>query len=665
MISKIFLSAVAFVLSVPAVAGPLQDQYNAAQAAFDAGRMAEARAGFAALLPSLDANPRSTATAAVVRARLGAAMLAVGDADGALPLLRRAASALPAGGGDWQSATLDIGRASEIGLDYDAAVPAYRAVLAADAQPDGNRLSATVGLVRVLTFSQPAEARVLADAALTLAGTMTTKRVNDSIAELQTLRGRIELNDGKPLEARKWFNKALASAGGIGTRVNIADVRIRGDLALASYQTGDKEAARKYLAYTGAGSLPSQGFEFGADMPLPGCAPTGPLAREDMAIIEFTLEEDGSVNNVTPIYATRRGIEMVFARAVRGWSWRPAAAKALPAFWRHGIRMELRCAVGGPQDHSWGPGSAVQSWLAEHAPEPLPATLRGDAVTLPVLVAELARREAAFGTTSPQTLPVLIAIGSNGSAGSSAVLSAAENGVRVAAANDAPLDLILFFRLRQVVAQGAAAADKSDPHGRRRYDPTPGLEALMASLDTEGRGQTRGAALVAAYVAQQAVYAQRKDKAVAAYRRILAMPTAAMPDGDPLRQVARLQLASFEASASRVDEARSLLAATGLSPDQCAAFPVTPMVEGGGAHSSDFPEEAMQWHFEGNVRVAYDIDAAGRTVGVRTVTAVPPLVFDESTEALARRTRYQPIFRDGAAIGCADMQRRLRYRIAG
>ena len=654
--------AAAMIAGLPVRAATLQDQYNAAQTAFDAGRMAEARAGFTAVLPRLDGNPKMAATAAVVRARLGAATLAAGEAEQAVPILVRAVAALPAKGDERRTALLDLARANEVALDFAAAATAYRTLLDNTPAGDVEQLTSSAGLARTLMFSDPAAARGFADTALTLATGLAGGKPNDSVAQLQAIRGRIELNDGKPGDALAWFQKALASAGGLGQRVNVADIRVRGDLALAAYQSGDREGARRYLYYTGAGGLPSEGFELGADMPLPGCAPAGPLARDDMGIVEFAIDDDGRVSHVAPIYASRRGgPELAFARAVRGWSWRPAAAKALPVFWRQSVRMELRCINRGPEDSRWGPGTAVEAWLAEHAPEPLPP-VRSEADALPVLEEELARRVSVFGADSPQLLPVTIAIYRNGIRTAEQSLAAVDKGLTVATTNAAPLDLLTYFRSGHLLAVEALAEKRRGLRWLADSHFVDAQKTLLATLDKEGHGQTRGAALILSYIALQAVYDQHRTVAVDAYRRVLAIPASAMPDGDPLRQVARLQLASFEAAASRVGEAQTLLAQTGLTPDQCSAFPVPPILKSAGT-TSDFPEEALKWGFEGTVRVAFDLDTQGRPVDVRTVIASPPLVFDEGTEKIGRGLRYQAIFRDGAAIGCVDQQKGVRFRI--
>ena len=634
-------------------AGPLQDQYNSAQAAFDAGRMGEARSGFAALLPQLDANPKAAAQAAVVRSRLGAAHLALGDDEVAAALLTRAVATLPEGSDEWQDALIDLGHAAEEGIDYPAAAGVYRQLLLRpDVQPL-RRLAATSGMVRALMFSDPATARRYADDALGQAVALHDKSAKDTVAALQMLRGRIELNDGKPGAAYIWLKRALESAGGLGVRVNLTDVRVRGDLAMATFLDHHPEEARRYLAYTGAGQLPEQGLEFGADMPLPACAPVGPVARDDMAVVEFTIADDGRVTNVNTVYATRTGgPELAFARAVRNWSWRPDAVAKLPLFWRQAVRMELRCVSRGPgRNADWSLGPAVLAWLAEHAPEPMPVALRGEAAALPMLRAELARRTAAFGAQSPQLLPVLFRIATNEAVTGAERAATDRAGMALATATGAPADFGLLFRI------DLAELD---------LKPKTGIAALIALLkafDAEGVGQTRAAAVAAVHLGTYAAWADQPAMMDSAYRRILAMPMTTVADGDPLRQTARLQLASLAAAAANVDAAHALLAETGLTADQCSAFPIEPAIAANGIGSSAFPREALEWHFEGNVRIAYDLDPAGKPQGVRIVTATPPLVFNDASKDAAQHLRYRPIYREGAAIACADMEKGIRYRI--
>jgi outer membrane biosynthesis protein TonB len=52
--------------------------------------------------------------------------------------------------------------------------------------------------------------------------------------------------------------------------------------------------------------------------------------------------------------------------------------------------------------------------------------------------------------------------------------------------------------------------------------------------------------------------------------------------------------------------------------------------------SSQFPDEALRWKFEGYVQEAFDIADDGRVTNVRTVVSYPPFVFGPSTERAVR-----------------------------
>lgn len=654
------LMALAILAAAPAGAATLQEQYLAAQTAFDAGRMAEARSGFAAILPRLEANPKMRLQAAIVRARMGAAAGVLGEPEEAAVLIRAALPALDPKSPDGVNAMLDLGIVQEQVIDFDGAARSYRAVIAETKPEDGPWLSATIGAARTLMFSDPAAARGYADEALRVgAGAFADNSKRDSYAQLISLRGRIELNAGQPKAARGWLDKALKTAGGLGMKVSAADVRIRGDLGLASFLARDMDAARKYLAYTGAGQLPQQGFELGADMPLPSCAPAGPVARDDMAVVEFEIADDGRVNSAAPVYATSPTAAIEFARAVRGWSWRPEAAAKLPAFWRRTVRLELRCADRGPEAVDgipYGPDS--QAWLAAHGPvTDLPAA---QAAALPVLRAELARRTASDGAASPRLVPVQIALIGNRVRAPGEAAQAAASARAIAAANAAPANLLIYLRLRAAEIE-IEAKGLLNPPGRR--ETAAALDKLLGELDREGLGNTRGAALVASRLAEWSAHETKGSRQPEAYRRILAIPKTALPDGDPMRQAARLGLASIEAAARRTDAARALLAETGLTAEQCSAVPVPPARTRAVIGEDDFPTEALAWGFEGNVRLNFDIDSNGHPQGVRTIVAHPPLVFSEAGARSVSNFRYRPAFRDGVSIVCSGEQQGVFFKI--
>ncbi len=642
-------------------AATLQEQYTAAQTAFDAGRMAEARAGFAAILPRLDANPKMRVQAALVRARMGSAATALAEPETGIALLTAALAALPEKSAGWTEAQLDLGLAAELAVDYDTAARAYRAALTAVDPGNTLGLTARIGLARVLMFSDAPAARAAADAALAAMSPTGTPAARAQYAQLLSLRGRIELNDGKPAAARPWFDKALTNGRSLNnSKVSIADVRNRGDLAIAAFQTGDLDAARKYLAYSGAGTLRSMGFVLGAETPLPQCAPAGPLAKDDMAIVEFSIDKEGRVNGVTPIFATRAGAAVEMARAVREWSWSAASVAKLDAFWRQAVRLELRCVDGRDNRVSRQTlGPKAVEWLATHAPEPLPPLPAASATALPALRAELARRQAAFGVASPQLLPVLLRIAANPAQSVRESSEALSNALAIAETARAPHDLTGYLRIEQLQADMPAKLN----YARTADLIIQRLAALLARFDAEGEGQSFSAAQAASRLAAWAAVPRDNARMREAYARVLATPVAVLPEGDFLRQAARLQLASLEAADRNLDAANALVAATGLSPEQCSAVAVTPVTTRNSFSENDFPREALRWGFEGSVRVAFDIDAEGKPTGVRTVLASPPLVFDDSAEHVYRASRYQPIFGGGRSIGCSGQQKGINFEI--
>lgn len=83
------VAVVLMALAAPVAAATIQQDFDTAQALLDAGKPDEARKAFAALLVRFPAGSAGQA-ATLVRARLGNAMLATGDAEAAAPLLETA-----------------------------------------------------------------------------------------------------------------------------------------------------------------------------------------------------------------------------------------------------------------------------------------------------------------------------------------------------------------------------------------------------------------------------------------------------------------------------------------------------------------------------------------------------------------------------------------------
>lgn len=661
-----------------AAATSIQQDFDAAQALLDAGKAAEARTAFAALLTRFSPASQSKA-ASLVRARLGNVMMATGDVEAAEAMLAAALPGLkgasPLDAEERGVTAYDLGRARERLGRLDSAAVSYRAALASGGFAAGslNDVGARAALARTLIWSGPAEARTLIDALLALPPE-TFGKDKDQRALLETLRGRVELNDNQPAEAKRWFTIAARTAGGATTTsVSVADVRIRGDLALANFKLGKMDEVQRFVALSGAGQLLSEGLATASEMLLPGCAPLTGLATDAVAVVEFSIADDGRTTGVTSVYASRgsgaatsdadEGPESLFAQAVRGWSWAPDRLAKLNPFWRQAIRVEVRCFTTRASNSVVVGSFAADNtaWIDAQGLEPLPEFTGSSAVRLPQIRAEIQRREAKYGAWSPQLLLAVSALSTNGAVPMAERSAAHVRFNELAIANKAPESVILIARMQALYWQ-ASAAKRSDEMYRMVRD---GYAALLAEQEAAGRGATR----IAMYIRLQLAEILNELKATAAEQAMLdpivAAPETLLPENDPIRIAALLRVSNLAAAARDTATAATALAATGLSPEQCALVDVRPQAINKSITEKAFPALAIGWHTGGFARVGYDITADGATTNLRTITASPPFIFGPGTEKAIAKFRYQPVLRPGNNIGCNGSEFLQRFRVLG
>jgi tetratricopeptide (TPR) repeat protein len=658
--------------TMPAAAATVQQDFDAAQAKLDAQDYAGARDAFTALLERFPQGSTGKA-ASLVRARLGNALIATNDPDAAVPMLEAALPGLkpttPAEAELAALARFDLGRAEEALGALDLAARQYRTALDLKAfSPDSpTDIGLRASLARTLIWSDPAEARRLLDALLALP---PANLKGDSRALVMTLRGRVELNNGNPAEARRWFNNAATAAGGGATvNVTVADVRIRGDLALAHILTGNTVEAQRFVALSGAGQLLAQGLAIASERPLPSCAPASGIAPDAVAVVEFGIADDGRSYAVTPIYASRGSgtpsgddrTEIAFVQAVRNWSWTPDQMTELDPFWRQAVRVEMRCQM--PRNESDAVTDSftaeLRAWQDAQGILPNPAYQGSDASLLPKVRAELARREAEYGPTSPQLLPALAAVSSNVAAPYKERMAAWSRIGPILVASKAPPSVIMMHRIsdigRPVEIRDVPAAQK-DMHAA--------FAALLNDMNKTGMGNSRAAMLVRLRLAELDEDMKDATGARTQLEMIAGAPESQLPADDPIRIAALLRISNQAAAARDTVTAASALAATGLAPEQCALIDVQPQPINRSIGSREFPNEARWWSSEGFVMIAHDITADGATTNVRTLLALPPFAFSQVTEKAVARFRFQPVFRPGNSIGCAGATQSVRFMIA-
>ena len=272
----------------------------------------------------------------------------------------------------------------------------------------------------------------------------------------------------------------------------------------------------------------------------------------------------------------------------------------------------------------------------------------GDAAQLVPARNELQRRRARGDTVN--LLPALLAIGNNAVARRAEAVETLSEASRIAAAARAPAtaQLAIDLALREA--------------GQKRFDVGAKRAFLRETLARPAvAGDPRAAAAVRLLLAEPAYRTAAPADATALLTDV-ATDTRLVAN-DTFRVSALVRRASLEANRGDLVAARASYDKTGLDAQQCALVDARPVVRSEGGFSSDFPNEAMRWGFEGWVKVEYDITAAGRTAAQRTVIAYSPFVFRDAGIGVIKQARYVASFRPGGDAGCGGAQKTVRFQI--
>ncbi|MFW2829583.1 energy transducer TonB [Sphingomonas sp. ID0503] len=643
-------------LMVQAVA-PAPAEPESAQILFDRASAAAGEKRYADALAILDGlqvrltKSNKTSGLAIVQGRRGYVLSAMGDDAGARTALLAALAVPDLPRGERHDAALTLHGVEERAVDYPAARAAAQIALHT-AESDAARLIALGALARDTLFDGDGKAVSYAADAVVLAEKAQPPLGKDALSSYYALKGRAQLNAGDVEGAQATFAKALSLQGGLTLKTSFQEAMTRGDAAITALLAKRTSYARQLLAYTGAGRIEQASFTNPLERSLAECGGEAGLLPTDMAIIQFGIREDGTVSYVQPIYASRAGpIAAAFAKAVRSWSWRPEELAKIPAFYRAGTRLQLRCTreMQTPSIMSLLADRTLE-WLNTQNVAPLSSTVASANVNsargLEIIRADLAARKTSQNPLDP--IPVEMAL-------LNSHLIPEEEGDRMSAD--------IRERLRTASA----------PLSARAY---PEIESLLSSYDDIGR---KGfAEALQRYLTDPMVAADPVVSAaarlLAADRRTLSAPARRamieavakddrLADRDPLRVGAWIRLANLQAQERDFAAAEQSFRKTGLEAEQCALVDARPVMKSSGASSADFPMEAMRWGFEGFTRIEYDITADGRTANQRVVVAYPPIVFEAASLGVVRDTRYEQRFRPEGAIGCSGNAHTINFRI--
>ena len=639
-------SALALLLALGGWAPPLladtpiapptaQQTYDAAQVAFDKGEWASAITGLASLAKP-DRDGKLSHSQAIIHARLARAYAHQGEVESALRESRFALLGLTPDEYLERALLMNaVGDAQRFDLEIPGAIASYQQGLEA-AQSAGNPDLVTMnqlGLALCYMTVDPGKAKSLLDAILNSpAAASYSKKL---LAQFNDLRGRAALNLGQASEAMPYLTKAIKLSGGLnGNMVNLVQIGIRGDAALGALMTDHPNGAREYMAYTGAGHLPSEEWSRGIGDP-PVCSAADDIRPDDMAIVEFSIGEDGHGVGAAPVYASRPGkVGLAFAQAVREWSWNPERIAQLTVFWRNMLRIEMRCiARPNPQQLAGPFRRQTFEWLLQNS--------LSAAELAPFGKGYIAGNDPRLDHEDLAAIPALFArlpieSDSKRAADIAQHLAAAlERAKAPVAARALAMDMApmganyrsWYAARERVIAGQVESLEKTDPHAAATAWIT--LEYAIA-LEANGHFQ----------------------EAQPVLERVLAYPVEVLGERDPVRAVATLHLAALARRAGDSANADAKVQAAGLTRAQCLLFDVRPVPTDTKTSSDDFPDEALRWGFDGYMREAFDIDADGRVGNVRTIVAYPPFVFRSAAEKAVARFRYLAPVVNGTAAGC-------------
>jgi tetratricopeptide (TPR) repeat protein len=633
---------VAVVSGSPGHAASKQEIYNQAQAAFDAENWIVAIRGFEQVLGPAGKDSPSQA---IIRSRLAEAYLKNNQLSAARDAARLALARMDHSDSVAIASTwLTLGEALRYDLNMSDAIAAFEQVIAIAPADSALTFYAQLGLAKAAMVTKPAAAAAALDTILSNQSLLETAG-KDKLAVIEDWRGRAELNLGNTKTAISYFEKAVHHSGGIdGKKVNIAQVMIRGDAAIAYKLANDDGRTREYLTLTNAGHLDWNGWGNAAVMQPPICGAGNDLRPTDTAVVEFSIGEDGHVIAAAPIYANRTGDAGVeFARAVRDWFWSPLVIAKLTPFWRASVRMQMRClSRPAPAQLSESFRDATTQWLKSIGAENISAISH-------VPKASMAAASQGQGPQEPQ-------LAEQGDLKSSITADGKTDPLdRLLDAYAAPADVRAYLIYDH--HSGKNNNSVAQAKGRAAY-----LKTRLPDFESRWPG-SRAAAWLRLEYAMALENGRDLDAAKPELERLIALPEGVIGSSDPIRIVATLHLSALTNHSGDKVGAEQLLVKSGLSAEQCSLVDVQPAAANAGFFSSDFPFEALRWHFEGYVREDYDITADGRVANLRTVLAYPPFIFEAGTERTIAKFKYIPPVINGQPVGCLGKTQNINFQI--
>lgn len=629
----------------------LQQDFDTASANATSGKCQSAVPEFEALEKNTKIRAGSLPAAAIA-VRKGTCLVKIGRPDdgetaieAGLPVLEKAGNDFVVDVAIGRSA---LGDAALARWDYAGAARAYQSVLAL--QQGKNRLPTLVKLARASAFTGGAAPLAYAEEGLKWLSA-EPKPDKDSLAAVHMIHARILLNQGRAQDAYIELKQALALSGGLTSHTTLNEVSLRSDLAMAAMQVGRKDDARLYLAYSGAGRIAKSPFASAVSMDPAICGQETGLRPEDIAVVEFSIADNGSVAAAQTVYSRGgQAVAAAFARAVSQWYWRPEDIAAIPPFYRVLTRVELRCS--NVLGESPGVNGPIRQRFLEWAKGRFPAsTTTTSNLADAVQVAHQYVKDSAGKGDLEGQIAALAWLAYAEPASSQKRVAMADEALVLTGKAAVPQEVVNWIRL---VRLGAGEAGSGSP-------TKAGLYAALALSEDAAVAKD---ALATNTLRLHATSARRgvQIKEAPALLMTVAQDNR-LPEHHPLRQLAWLRLANLTAATGDRTKAQSYFANTGLTAQQCALLGVAPALKRAGVGSEDYPMAALMMGFEGWVRLEFDITADGRTINARPIVAYPPLVFVDAATGMMKDFRYEASYTPDNHLACSANRETIRFVI--
>lgn len=559
-----------------------------------------------------------------------------------LPVLEKAGQGFD---GDVSNARIALGNAAYTRSDYARAAEYFR--LALENRTGVARLTTLGRLAKATAFDGDEAALKPTEEALQILSA-EPKPNKMALASFHTLHARTLLNQGKAQDAYKELKDALSLSGGLTSRTSLAEVSLRSDLAMAAMQTGHKDDARLYLAYTGAGRIQESPFTRAKSMSPPLCGSETGLRPDDVAVVEFGIGEDGYVINAHTIYS-RGGpqVAAAFEQAVEQWVWDPQNIAKIPAFYRLLTRIELRCSTAmGNRPGLFRPfDSRFKTWAVQQLPI---GALEGDDRQ------STARVRAALGDSSTAPIVRIAALGvladSEVTATAADRIAMLDQAITLATNTQIPAHAVNWLRASRMIL----AKVKSESGRRTLYQSAAAMAIEPAFAQDPLAADTLKMFAAGGSERHHLPQSDTLLTEVARDERLEA--------NHPLRQLAWLTLANRAAMAGDMASAQADFQRTGLTEEQCALLSLPPAVRRTNVDGGDYPMTAAMMGFEGWVQLEYDIAADGNTANVRPIVAYPAMIFVDAAKAIGRNIKYEWSYRPGGATACSANTQTITFR---